>query len=77
MSDDPPLSEGRMQLLTRVYHSAGFASEATGFKVSSLTRAARRYGLTFRHQVCRGETGDGSMPEALCASGSATPADSP
>ena len=46
--DYTPLTRERLKLLTRVYHSSHYASVATGFKASSITRAAKRFGLRFR-----------------------------
>lgn len=42
------LTRERLKKLVRIYHSAHFAAEATGFPPNSLTRAARRLGLAFR-----------------------------
>jgi len=53
------LTRERMELLTRIYHSASYASEATGCAPNNLTRAARRYGLEFRHSRYRKEDQDG------------------
>lgn len=38
----------RIERLVRIYHTARYASEATGISDMGIKRAARRYGLQFR-----------------------------
>ena len=47
--DDMPLTRERMELVCRIYHSAAYASEATGRAPNTLLRQARKFGLSFRH----------------------------
>lgn len=42
------IPQERVETLVRIYHTARYASEATGLSATSIKRAARRYGLQFR-----------------------------
>jgi hypothetical protein len=51
LKTENPLTKDRLTLLTRIYHSAAYAGEATGIAPNSLTRAASRFGLKFRMKL--------------------------
>ena len=46
---DIGITRERIAFLPRLYHSSIYAGEATGIAPASLQRAAKRFGMKFRH----------------------------
>jgi len=42
------IPQARIEMLVRIYHTAEYASDATGLSRAGIKRAAKRYGLQFR-----------------------------
>jgi len=48
-----PITRERIERLVRIYHTSNYAAAASGLAPGSVQRAAKRFGLKFRHERSR------------------------